>query len=101
MALLAGEVAATRDGILDNGAGWAQMSGLGQHVTGQQALHLKGAQRLEADRRRAATGRMIMRWSIELEALLRAVRPETVWDFDELMVAASRARKAVVMGNVG
>jgi hypothetical protein len=70
------------------------MSGLGQQVAGpagRQALHLKRAQRMEADRWSAATRGTMWGWLVELEACFRAVRPEMVWNFDEPMVTASRA----------
>jgi hypothetical protein len=44
---------------------------------------------------------MIRRWFVEMDPLSRAVRPEMVWSFDELMAAASRAAKVVVTGERG
>ena len=64
-----------------------------------QSLHLKRAQKLEAARWHAATRGTIRRWFAEMDALFRAVRAEMVYNFDELMVASSRAGKAVVTGD--
>ena len=64
----------------------------------QQGLNLKRARALEAVRWHAATRGTIRRWFAELQALFGGVRSEMVWNFDELMAAASRTGKAVVTG---
>jgi hypothetical protein len=98
MAVLAGERAAAREFAIMEQDEERCRSWAGQWLA-RQALHVRRAQRLEADRWRAATKGTIRRWFVELDALFRTVRPEMVWDFDELMVAAGRAGKAVVTGN--
>jgi hypothetical protein len=98
MAVLAGERAAAREFAIMERDEEGCLSWAIQWLA-RQALHLRRAQRVEADRWRAATRGTIRRWFVEFEALFRTVHPEMVWNFDELMVAASRAGKAVVTGN--
>jgi hypothetical protein len=91
MAVLAGGRAAAREFAImeqdeERCRSWANQ------WLAQQALHLRRAWRLEADRWRAATRGTIRRGVVELETLFRNVRPEMVWNFDELMVAAERGR---------
>jgi hypothetical protein len=98
MAALAGERAAASEFAI-MGQDEERCRSRANQWLGQQALHLKRARRLEGDRWPAATRGTIRRWFAELEALFRTVQPEMVWNFGELMVAASRAGKAVVTGH--
>jgi hypothetical protein len=100
MAVLAGETAATRESAMIGQDEQRYRSGANQCVA-REGPHLKRARRLEAGRWRAATRGAIRRWFAELEALFRIARREMEWNFGELMVAASRARKAVATGNEG
>jgi hypothetical protein len=64
----------------------------------QQGLNLKRARKLEAARWHFATKGTIGRWFTEMAHVFEGIRPEMVWNFDELMAAASRGGKVVVTG---
>jgi hypothetical protein len=76
------------------------MSQLGKSMAGDAAAEPGAGNESEAAGWQAATRGTIKRWFAEMEGLFARIRPEMLWNYDELMAAASRGTgKAVVTGD--
>ena len=95
--MLSPEVAEAEDAAIsqdthrarDWARGWLRANG----------MHLKRADALETERWPYCTRGTISRWFDELTGVFAAVKPEMLWNMDEVMVAASRHGMVVVSPN--